>query len=212
MTHSIYDAVIEIQDWEADKIFVHLDMLCPGIFDEIWSDVGFSISDKKAVLLYIIICYSRESPSVILGVSSGLVKSNIAEHVGLPDYHRKAVILLDNPAVRSTILRYLDFQSDRDFRHLEILKMQYDAMMSCSVQDMKDEDGKTDFKQLYQTMDMANKLLGEIEIQEDRIRSKHAYVDTNKAEIKEVAKKAESTVIKSLAIESSPSVRQKPNP
>jgi hypothetical protein len=208
MTHSIYDAVIEIQDWETDKIFIHLDTLCPGIFDDLWTDVSFSISDKKAVLLYIIICYSRESPSVVLGASSSSVKNNIAEHVGLPDYHRKAVLLLDNLSVRSTILRYLDFQSDRDFRHLEIVKMQYDAMMSASVEDMKGDDGKTDFKQLYQTMDMANKLLGEIEILEDRIRSKHAYVDTNKAEIKEVAKKAESTAITSLSIESSPSIRK----
>lgn len=210
MTLSIYDAVIEVQEWDVDKIFERLDLLCPGIFDALWKDVSFSLSDKKAVLLYIVICYSRESPSVVLGASSNAVKNNIAEHVGLPDYHRKAVLLLDNVNVRSTILRYLDFQADRDFRHLEIVKMQYDAMMSASVEDMKDEEGKTDFKQLYQTMDMANKLWGEIQLLEDRIRAKHAYVDTNKAEIKEVAKKAESTAIQSLSIESSPSVRQKP--
>lgn len=207
MTNSIFESVLERLDYEPDKLFEFLDSVAPGVFEGIWSDYDFSIENKKKILKYIIYCYSKESPSPVLGASSDAVKNNIAEFVGIPDYHRAAVLLLDSKSVRTTVLRYLDFQSDRDFRHLENLKMRYDTLMSASVEDMKDEDGKTDYKMLVQSAQLSNQLWEEIQTTEDKIRAKHAYVGPNKEEIKQVAKQAESTDIRSLSIEHANSIR-----
>lgn len=210
MTLSVYESVIERKDYQPDELFSHLETIAPGIFEDLWSDSEFaSLDAKKRVLLYIILCYSKESDNPVLGAASDAVKNNIATYTGIPDYHRKAVLMLDNKSVRSTILRYLDFQSDRDFRHLENLKMRYDALMSASIEDMKGEDGKTDYKMLVQSAQLSNQLWEEIQTVEDKIRAKHAYVGPNKDEIKKVSQQAQSDTIQSLNIESSPSVRDR---
>jgi hypothetical protein len=209
MTLSIYHAALEYSKGTPDSLFENMSALTAGLFEPIWTDASFTTMEVKAkVLMYIIHGYTVESPAVILGVSGAIEKKNWFGKVGLPEFMWADIVLLKNKTVRDVIIAYLDFQGDRDFTHLKIKKMQYDEMMSATVSNTKNDSGDTDYGLLFKITEMADKLRGDIESLEEKIKAKYEPVFKNRDEINGINAQQNARNSNSINVETSHSIRK----
>jgi len=209
---SIYYLITEKykEQKEAEQLFEILNGITAneygeGIFCELRDSPEFSEYDKLAIVKYIAYAYSKDSELIVYGAASITQKNGIAAKVGLPDTLHTAVIMLGSPVVRSLIEKYLDFQGERDYKYLESKKHTYESLQKASVNDVKKEDGSTNYKLLVEIQDLMDRLLKEIDLLEDSLRQRFGHVAlVNKEELKKAGEHGAPP--SSLAIEESPTV------
>ena len=208
ITFSIYDLAEEFKHLPPDEFYEKVDSLTNGVFEDIWRDGEFSTPEqKKMVMLYIIFGYSYNSPMVVLGSSSAEQKKTWAARAGIPDYLFGPVVKLQSETVRSTVLSYLSQQTDRDFYHLSVKKLQYESLMGATVENTVNDKGETDYSLLYKITDLADKLLEDINAFEDKIKAKYgAYKKNNEDEIQAISERVQAT---SLNVEQSQTIKDR---
>lgn len=180
MVANIYTYILQYEDIGGNLVEKLQQMNVFPIFVKMAKCYEEDLSKFNKVLFYILHTYSLQSKFHVLGADWQLTKNNVAKHVGIKedeDLYNDAV-LLENTAVVITIQNYLDYQGEKNFKHLCMLKDLYEQMVSSAVANIKKASDEIDYDQKYKNHEYAGKLLEEIKQWEQRV------ADSNK-ELKE---------------------------
>ena len=187
MHNNTYEAILANKTLKADLFFENINSLLPEVFTPLHDVKDLEEPEiRKIVVLYIAIAYSMESPLIIASRDDIKNKKVVASYVGLPDHLHGAVVQLKDVNVRRCVLKYLEEQTDRDWRHLNVKKMQYESLLDKSVLDVNDSDGKVDHKFILQCANSADTLYTSIENISDQLREKYLHLNGAKEEIERI--------------------------
>lgn len=179
---SIYSEGINKKELPEAEYFEALNMLAPELFMPIL-ETYHSGGVAKNVVLYMLYAYSNESPKALLPTTWTKNKSDIAKLVDLPDTLFVEIVQLKSPVFRAVMKEYLDLQMDRDFKHLQMNKDFYAAGMDAVMDDLHDDDGKLNFKEMQSRRSVLNSMYDEILALEDKIRGRSEVMTFNKEEL-----------------------------
>lgn len=183
MVASIYKALIQYEDIQGDMVERIRELYVQHVFKPMTEYYGDNLQLFNKALFFILHTYSLNSKYHILGQDWLEIKLRIAERVGInkeePFMVRKTtedeedestenvllytdLILLESPEVVKTIQNYLNFQGNRNFKHLCMLKDQYEQMVNGSLDPIKKSSNDIDFEQKNKNRGYATKILKEI--------------------------------------------------
>lgn len=188
MTASIFHAIIEKKDSSAQVLLEVCESLAPGLFTQLIDDVENPLpgDSLKYIILFIALAYSRESPRVVMGMHPKVGKELIARYLEIPDIYLQYTVNLLHKTVRKVVMEYLDFQADRDFRHLMRKRDMYELMVDQSMTNMVKEDQSLDYKSLLEANKHINELMKDIESYEIKMSDRYAFIFDNISDIKNV--------------------------
>lgn len=197
MYGSIFEAILENIKLSEEEFMHAINSIAPELFTPIMEEYkNLRPGDIKLIILFIGHAYSKQSS--VLVVSDGPEKKiKIANAIDLPDHLHGDLVLLKDSTLRKIVFNYLVQQQDRKFSHLMRKKMMYDAMCEVQADDIRDSDGKIDFKLTIETSKMLDGMLKEIEDLESVYEKEYKFVELNIEELKKI----DSHQVTSLTIE-----------
>ncbi len=172
MVASIYSEMLAFEEVGGDMLTRLGQMNVAHIFLRIAKYYEGQPDKFNKALFYILHTYSFKSKFHILGSDWKQTKMKVAEHVGLDENFTQEycdLVLLESQAVVETIQDYLNYQGERSFKHLIMLKDLYEQMVAAALSDIKKASLETDYDQKYRNHDYATKLLAEINEWEQRV-------------------------------------------
>lgn len=196
MTTSIFAAVNQHIDLSPELFIQEINSIVPELFTEL-IDAGFSNSETKSIIIYIVYAYSKESKMLVLGQGYEIQKDKIFKMANLPDYRRSDIVLMKNPCIRKTILEYLESQAHRDFRHLIQKYELYEALCASQLSNIRDEDGEVNYKEMMESSKYIDKLLEDIKKMEADYKIEYKFVELNFEEMQVM----DPTIVQTLSIE-----------
>lgn len=202
MNLSIYKELLQYEEVQGDMITRLRTLGIYHIFEPIATAEKYVADNSlfNKVLFFILHAYSKDSSKDTLGSDWKTVKLTIAKEVGLP----KIFIELNEPCVTKAIINYLEWQDYRVYRHLMILKMQYDEMLEASVSVLKDKDGGVDYPMKYKCGENADKLLERIRYYEEKLRDDNRDY---KERIDEIEKKEQRKLGTTLSVDANEHIK-----
>lgn len=188
MVHSIFEQLRGCIDGDADVVFKQLRDINVSLFDALYIGEGdksgpYTRGEAAIIILYIIYAYSKESDFLILGAETSEERYGIAQRVNLPEYLHQKVVKLSCPVVRAVVVAYLNKQTGRVFKYLQLKKDLYEAALDNSLVKMNDDEGDFDIKGMSESDKYLKGLLNEIGDFEDQLRSELKFFYENKEEI-----------------------------
>jgi hypothetical protein len=197
MIISLWDEVAnKRRDLSQEEFFEYLSSITMELFMPIldeYKDMG------KTIVLYILHAYSSDSQLVIKGANWTNNKRDIANKIGLPDNLYDEVVNLKNKTFRDVMQAYLDYQIDRDFKHLMLNKEIYEKLSNTFMDEFLEAE-TLDFKVVNDKRRYKDEVLQSIKDMEAEMEQKYAYVYFGKEEIEKAEKKSNKG---GLAIEDS---------
>lgn len=127
MTTSILNDALLLRNEPGEKLQEYLISINLNIFDPIFHNSA-SIQEAKQKVLYILTCYSEESPLLILRQDARVEKEGVCQYLDIPDFLRKRLIELTEPETRQATTQYLTQFAGPLFKALMFLKIQYDDL------------------------------------------------------------------------------------
>lgn len=149
----------------------------------------YTASEAKIIVLYILYCYSEESPWLILNADSIDQKNHIANTLQLPEYLRSGVINMEDDEVRGCIVDWLDFQGKKEFRLLKIKETQYEVISNSLIKTI--DPGK--MKDFIEMSKYSDTLQAEIKNIKERMRVEYEFIYINKEQAESVGKAKSQT-------------------
>lgn len=218
---SIYETVASFEGSPSEFLQLIRDLKLNEIFDYL----PHNYAEKIKAIKYIVYAYSANSKLVTAGDSWKICKQRAAEKAELDEMMRNELVefqytYVSKPAKKKKgeeeekeddqlvadggnlgkiivcINKYLDFQHDRINKHLRRMYDHYEQASSAAVS-MPMKNGSVDWDTKGKCQDIANKLLGEIEIWEHKLESKNLDLKDGTTEIRDKKEK----VIKSIRME-----------
>lgn len=183
MTASVYDALKDCIGAPLSDIQEILKVINVDLFDELWipkegKEMEFSHKELPSVIMYLIHAYSKQSKMLIFGADYIEQKRNIAERVGLPlELHGK-VVKLKSELFRMVMIKYLDYQGSRPFKHLQLKVAAYEAIENINFNAMFTEN--TDAKKINENVKIKDSIFLEIQEFEDQLRNEFKFMFDNK--------------------------------
>lgn len=126
------NAYSDLLAYEGDEWDDYLTRIC---LIDIFKDLLTLFKDKEALrqgIRYIVWAYSKNSDCIILGMDWLKNKKLIFDKTLLQDVYYEDLVLLKNPIIVTTILRWLHLQDSEVFTRLQMLKDLKQEMMASS--------------------------------------------------------------------------------
>jgi hypothetical protein len=178
MVISVYGELLQYEEVQGDMVDRIKAMGVYHIFEQLHTYYNEEYQLFNKALFFILHAYSLKSKYHVLGQSWAGVKEAVAEKVGItvdgPAVERTReettesvllysdLILLKSREVISTINKYLLYQGNKNFRHLCMLKDQYEQMVSGALDPIEKSSGEIDFDQKNRNRKYATEILLEI--------------------------------------------------
>lgn len=205
MLLSFFHTIAPLKDSPQQEILEACENIKPGLFSQLEDAEELPKYQIGNIILYILFAYSKESPKIVMGVSMRSIKEVIATYLDLPDTLYRHTVDMESKVVRRVVMEYLDYQVDRDFRHLMWKKDLYELMVNSQMEDAFNEEGKLDLKAVREINKELDNLLDDIEEYEEKMATKFEFVIDAVKDINTVA----SGEIHTLRIEDNKFVRSK---
>lgn len=205
MITSFFHEIAPLKGGNQQTILEACESIKPGLFSQLEDTDDLPRAHIGDIIMYIIFAYSKESPKVVMGVSMRSVKEVIATYLKLPDNLFQYTVEMKHSVVRRVIMEFLDYQLDRDYRHLMWKKDLYELMINAQMEDVMDEEGKLDMKKVREYSKELESLLTDIESYEAKMATRFQFVIDNVNDINEV----DSGQIHTLRIEENKFIRNK---
>lgn len=175
MVASIYSEMLQYQEVGGNMMERLGKMNVAHLFVRIAAKYKEDGEAFNKVLFYILHTYSLKSKFHVLGADWNETKEAIARHLAIDESNLlwDDTVLLKSSEVISSIQNYLNYQGNRNFKHLCMLKDLYEQMVSSAVDNIKKASDETDYDQKYKNHDYASKLLAEINEWEQRVAEGH---------------------------------------
>lgn len=165
----------------------------------------FTDAQLPSVIMFLIYAYSKESKMLIMGADFSEEKVRIADKVSLPVELHGKVLKLKSEKFRKVMMKYLDYQGSRAFKHLQLKRDMYEAVEANSFQTLfAGEDGSMDAKALTSLATMKNNLLEEILDYEEKLKSEFKFVYDNIDDAEQASKDSKKATSDNGNIENSP--------
>jgi hypothetical protein len=183
MTASIYDALKDCIGAPLKDIQDILKVINIDLFDALWipqegKELEFAHQELPAVIMYLIHAYSKQSKMLIFGADYIEQKRNIAERVGLPLYLHGKVVKLKSELFRMVMIKYLEYQGSRPFKHLQLKVAAYEAIENINFNAMFIENADT--KKINENVKIKDSLFLEIQDFEDQLRNEFKFMFDNR--------------------------------
>lgn len=164
------------------------------VFQPLDEEYGDDMETFNHVLFYLLNCYSRNSPFVIIEREWSEIKLVAAEDAGIDV---KSELFFDLTELTNTnftraIRRYLDYQGGKAHKHLMMLKEQYDQFVNSAIENIKGDDEKINWDQKFKNGGYATKLYQQIAEWEQRIEVDNVPLKRPLEEFKEVETKKDN--------------------
>lgn len=199
MTGSIYKYFTDLEELGGDMV-QHINALeLHLVFKPLIDDPEIIDGETfNSIFFWILHCYSLESKKDIIAADWKSRKLTIASSVKMPMHYAD----LKQRSIRETIINYLEFQNYRTYKHLLILREQYQEMLTAALSPLKKggEDPEIDYKAKYECGAYADKILERIQQYEQRIKDDNTDL---KDAIKDVEEKAERRMGTGMSVDTS---------
>lgn len=200
MTGSVYKYFTDLEDVGGDMV-QHIHALELGlVFKPIIEDRIINKDEESfnPVFFWILHCYSTESKKDIISADWNTRKLTIAISLKMPVYF----VDLKQQSIRETIINYLEFQNYRTYKHLMILREQYQEMLTAALSPLRKggEDPEIDYKAKYECGAYADKILERIQQYEQKIKDDNTDL---KDAIQDVEQKAERRMGTGMSVDTS---------
>lgn len=194
MVKDVYTGLKQYQDVGGDLVERIKAMGLNETFEPLIEEYGSEGAEFNIVLFYLLNCYSRSSDFLILDAEWGEIKKQAAINAGLDIESPLYFDLYDlkNNNFNRTIRKYLDYQNNKPFKHIMMLKDLYEQMVNSAIEDIKDKDEKTNYDQKKKNAEHASKLYLEIHEWEQRLEMENVRLKKPVDEFKEVEKKKDA--------------------
>lgn len=199
MTGSIYKYFTDLEEIGGDMVFHIKALEIYMVFQPIIEDEKITEGESfNPIFFWILHCYSLESKKDIISADWKSRKLTIALSVNMPIHYTD----LKQRSIRETIVNYLEFQNYRTFKHLMILREQYQEMLTAALSPLKKggEDPEIDYKAKYDCGAYADKILERIQQYEQKIKDDNTDL---KDAIKDVEAKHERRMGTGMSVDTS---------
>lgn len=176
---SLFTEIINKKDQTQKSLFEYINGVAPELFElllEPWQKIA------KNVMVYIAYAYSYDSDYIIKGTSWQDNKKALASLAGIAEYNVEAISNLKSEPTKKVILAYLEWQGNREFRHLQTNKDMYDFLTTEIIKDMTKET--PDFAEMDKKRKWRDELLDDINKLEEKLNQKYKPIIVLQAEIK----------------------------
>lgn len=177
MVASIYSEMLQYEEVGGNMVERLEKMNVAYIFVRIIVAYKHDMEVFNKVLFYILHTYSFKSKFHVLGADWLKTKTDVARHVGImyddpgvdDNLLLNEVLWLESKAVTGSVQSYLEYQGERNYKHLIMLKDLYEEMVVAALSNIKKASLEVDYDQKFRNHDYATKLLGEIQEWEQRV-------------------------------------------
>ena len=209
MTASVYSALKDCIGAPLKDIQDILGVINIDLFDALWTPVEgkemeFTHKDLPSVIMYLVHAYSKDSKMLIFGAEYVEQKRNIAEKVGLPYELHGKVLKLKSELFRAVMIKYLDYQGSRPFKHLQYKIAAYEAIENINFNTLF-AAGSTDVdaKKMNENTKIKDSLFLEIQEFEDQLRNEFKFLFDNKEDAEDAGKEDREGLIDNGNLENS---------
>jgi hypothetical protein len=122
MTTSLLNECISLRKDLPEKLYDYLQSKALTIFNPIYETA--KPNEAKFIVLYILCCYSEDSPLLILRRDSDEEKEAVCDYLEIPDYMRAPLFQLKQPEVRTITTQYLWQFATPLFKALKLMEIQ----------------------------------------------------------------------------------------
>ncbi len=127
MTLSLLNEVLLLKDKEPGVLQEYLHSINLTIFDPIFKSAADQREAKQTVL-FILCCYSEDSPLLILRRDSHEEQEGICEYLDIPEFMRSKLMHLTDHETRSVATQYIQEFATPTFKALKMMEIQMDDL------------------------------------------------------------------------------------
>lgn len=200
MIINVYKELLQYEDVAGDMVGRIKELGLFDIFEKLDNYYFHQSQLFNRALFFILHAYSLDSKFHVFGQDWFAIKASIANKVGIsveePFVERETgvdkiekillwddLMILKSKACVDTINNYLLYQGNKNFRHLIVIKEQYEQMISGALDPIVKSSGEIDFDQKNRNRTYATQILSEINEWESKIANENVSLKDAMAEM-----------------------------